>query len=272
MKRLLAILLSLMMIVVLGLSAVAEQGDASDGASAGQEMPEGASDGESAGASDGASAGQEMPEGASDGQGMPEGDGASDGASAGGSGGMGGQVEGQLGSWSMGGQDADSLQGDDYAYDAALFVTADGVDTEKSAVDRITAGTYDETAAEGIVVDDPASGHNGVIVVGTDYTISNATITLLTDADGTDTCDFSGKGAAIAVYGQNAHVTVENSLLHVSGVAGLAMLSDDGAVLTIRNSVCRSDGGTLYKDYLNTPDQAVMVAPPWVLGILGPAR
>ena len=270
MKRLLAILLSLMMITSIGLSAWAEQGeaapDASDGQSAG--MPaEGEGQSEGDGASDGASAGAPAEgdgasDGASGGEGMPEGDfdmgdfGASDGASAGGM--MGGQVEGQLGSWSMGGTDADSLQGNDYAYDAALFVTAEGVDAEKSATDRIAAGTYDENAADGIVVDDPESGHNGVIVVGKEYTISNATIDLLTDADGTDTCDFSGKGAAIAAYGRDAHVTLENSHVHVSGVAGLALISDDGAVLTVKNSVLSSDGGTLYKDYLNTPDQAVL--------------
>ncbi len=284
MKRLLAILLSLMMITTIGLSAWAEQGeaapDASDGQSAG--MPaEGEGQSEGDGASDGASAGAPAEgdgasDGASGGEGMPEGDfdmgdfGASDGASAGGM--MGGQVDGQLGSWSMGGQDADSIDGNDYAYDAALFITADGVNADKSATERITAGTYDEAKADGIAVNDPESGHNGVIVVGTDYTISNAEILLLTDADGTDTCDFSGKGAAIAAYGQNAHVTVENSTLHVSGVAGLALISDDGAVLTVKDSVCRSDGGTLYKDYLNTPDQKLMVAPPWVLGIMGTSR
>ena len=54
------------------------------------------------------------------------------------------QEEGQLGSWSMGGTDADSIGGDDYAYDAALYVTADGIDTEKSTTDRITSGEYDE--------------------------------------------------------------------------------------------------------------------------------
>ena len=43
------------------------------------------------------------------------------------------RVEGQLGSWSLGGTDADSIGGDDYAYDAALYITAEGIDTEKSA-------------------------------------------------------------------------------------------------------------------------------------------
>ena len=51
-----------------------------------------------------------------------------------------GHAEGQLGSWSMGGKDAASVEGDDYAYDAALHVTAEGVNAEKSAAERITSG------------------------------------------------------------------------------------------------------------------------------------
>ena len=78
------------------------------------------------------------------------------------------QVDGQLGSWSMGGTDADSIDGDDYAYDAALYVTADGIDEEKSATDRIYEGTYDDSAATGIVIDDSESGHNGILVVDAD--------------------------------------------------------------------------------------------------------
>lgn len=48
----------------------------------------------------------------------------------------------------------------------------------------------------------------------TDYTISNAEITMLSDADGSDTCDFSGKGTAIAAFGSDANVTVTDSTIH----------------------------------------------------------
>ena len=34
----------------------------------------------------------------------------------------------------------------------------------------------------------------------------------------------------------------------------------------------QSDGGTLNSDYLNTPTQTLMVAPPWILGIMGNSR
>ena len=109
----------------------------------------------------------------------------------------------------MGGTDVDSIGGDDYAYDAALYVTADGISEEKSAEYRIIAGTYDSESASGVVIDDSESGRNGILVYNTNYTISGAEITMLTDADGSDTCDFSGKGTAVAVrrerhnYGQH---------------------------------------------------------------------
>ena len=174
------------------------------------------------------------------------------------------QAEGQIGSWSMGDEN-------DYAYDAALYVTAEGVDDAKSAMGRASSGSFDDHSASDLVLSDGASGHNGVIVVDADYTVSGAKIDLITDADGTDTCDFSGKGTAVAAFGK-AHVTLENSEVHTAGVAAMPIFADGGAVLTVINSRLQSDGGTLHKDYLNTPDQKLMVAPPWILGIMGTSR
>ena len=181
-------------------------------------------------------------------------------------------VEGQLGSWSMGGTNADGIEGDDYAYDAALYVTADGISEEKSATDRITSGSYDAQSVSGIVISDSESGHNGILVYNTDYTISNAEITMLTDADGSDTCDFSGKGTAIAAFGSDANVTITDSTIHTAGVATMPIFADEEATVTVQSSVLQSDGGTLNSDYLNTPTQTLMVAPPWILGIMGNAR
>ena len=186
----------------------------------------------------------------------------------GGNGGPGGDAEkpeGVIGSWSSGGSE-------DYEYDAALYVTGEGVDEEKSATDRISSGEYDASGADRIVIEDGQSGDNGILVVDADYAISNANISLLTDADGSDTCDFSGRGSAIAVYGSEANVTIEDSTIHTSGVATMPVFADDGATVTIQNSTLQSDGGTLSADYMNTPDQALMVAPPWILGIMGTSR
>lgn len=122
--------------------------------------------------------------------------------------------EGQLGSWSMGGTDASSVEGDDYVYDSALYINSEGIDEEKSSTDRIEGGTYDDASAQGITISDDASGHNGILVDNAEYSITNAEIDLLTDADGTDTCDFSGKGTAVAAFGSDAEVTIEDSAVH----------------------------------------------------------
>ena len=186
----------------------------------------------------------------------------------GGNGGPGGdaaKAEGVIGSWSSGGSE-------DYEYDAALYITGEGIDEEKSSTDRIVSGEYDASSADGIVIEETQSGDNGILVLNADYAISNANISLLTDADGSDTCDFSGRGSAIAVYGSEANVTVEDSTIHTAGVATMPVFADDGATVTIRNSTLQSDGGTLSADYMNTPDQALMVAPPWILGIMGTSR
>ncbi len=267
MKRFLAIILAAMLVLCSALTVFAEDTGGSTGQppQMGGEAPEGTP--------------PEMPEGGFPGgpggthPGKPDGQpGGPGGAPGDAPGGQQGHAEGQLGSWSMGGTDANSIGGDDYAYDAALYVTADGVSEEKSSTDRITAGTYDSESVTGIVISDSESGHNGVLVYNTDYTISNAEITMLTDADGSDTCDFSGKGAAVAVFGSDANVTITDSTIHTAGVATMPVFADDGATVTIQSSVLQSDGGTLNSDYLNTPTQTLMVAPPWILGIMGNAR
>ena len=86
---------------------------------------------------------------------------------------------------------------------------ASGTDAK---TERISAGTYDENGANGVVIDDSASGHNGFLIIDKDYTIKDTTIKLNTNADGTDTCDFSGKGAAVAVFG-NSDVLIDNSTI-----------------------------------------------------------
>lgn len=271
MKRFLIFLMALMLVLGGCLSGLSEGGQPaapegfgpSEGGPGGMTFPEGMTPPEGFdgfGPSEGGPGGMTPPEGGFSG------------APFGGFGGGQGRAEGQLGSWSMGGTDAGSVEGADYAYDAALHISSDGVNAETSAAERIASGSYDDTAASGIVISDSVSGHNGVIVENAAYTITGAAIDLLTDADGTDTCDFSGKGTAVAAFGKEADVVLENSTVHTAGVATMPIFADDGAVLTVKNSTLRSDGGTLYKEYLSTPDQKLMVAPPWILGIMGTSR
>ena len=272
MKRFLAIMLATMLVLCSSLTAFAE--DANSNTDQPQQMGDGAPEGTPSKMPEsefpggpGMGTPPEMPEG-----GFLGGPGGPGGAPGGAPSGQQEHVEGQLGSWSMGGTNAEGIEGDDYAYDAALYVTADGINEEQSTTDRIVSGTYDALSASGVIINDNESGHNGILVYNTDYTISNAEITMLTDADGSDTCDFSGKGTAIAAFGSDANVTVTDSTIHTAGVATMPIFADEGATVTIKSSVLQSDGGTLNSDYLNTPTQTLMVAPPWILGIMGNAR
>lgn len=181
-------------------------------------------------------------------------------------------LTGQLGSFGAGGTDASAENGDDYDYNCALVVTADGIDEASSNTGRLEGGSADGSSAAGFELDDDTSGHTGILVNNAAYTISDTSISLLTDADGSDTCDFSGKGSAVAVFGEDADVTVENSEIHTKGVAVMPVFADSGSTVTIRESTLVSEGGTLNAEYMNTPDQGLMAAPPWILGIMGTSR
>nr|MCR4841702.1 hypothetical protein [Eubacterium sp.] len=184
-------------------------------------------------------------------------------------------AEGQIGSWSGGGTDATSVGGDDYAYDAAVYIEDGAIVEDESSTDRIE-GEVSESAATDITLDDSESGHNGLVIINSDYEISNATITMNTDADGTNTCDFSGVGSAIAAFSSN--VVIKDSTIETTGVATMPIFADsyvdaeNGSNITMSNCVLKSNGGTLYEAYMNSPDQATMVAPPWILGIMGSSR
>ncbi len=267
-KRIAAIILSVIMLFCLSLAAYAEENGAPPEMPSGDMTPPDWENGQPPEKPDGSMA----PPDGGNGQPPAKPDGNGPGGPGDAPGGQQGRVEGQLGSWSLGGTDANSEGGNDYAYDAALYVTAEGILQEQSSVDRVSAGTFDEDSAENIVINDSNSGHNGILVYNTGYTVTGADITMLTKADGTDTCDFSGKGTAIAAFGSDANVTVADSTIHTSGVATMPIFADDGATVTIKSSVLQSDGGTLSAGYLNTPSQTLMVAPPWILGIMGTSR
>ena len=54
--------------------------------------------------------------------------------------------------------------------------------------------------------------------------------------------------------------------------AVMPVFADSGSTVTIRESTLVSEGGTLNAEYMNTPDQGLMAAPPWILGIMGTSR
>ena len=123
--------------------------------------------------------------------------------------------------------------------------------------------------ASGEIVDD-VSWHNGAVYSEPgQYTVS-ASIEMNTDADGSDTNDFSGLGAAVLATGKDVLVEIRDSDIETSGVAKLALITDSGAVSIVKNSTLTSNSGTIYDGYVSTADQSMMVAPPWVLGLGGP--
>lgn len=166
-------------------------------------------------------------------------------------------VTGVLGSFS-------SDDSNDHVYTTTAYYDGTALYTTNSSIT--------ESSADGITISDSSSGHSAIVLKDAgDYTISGAVITMDTDADGSDTCDFTGVGAAIAVFG-DSDVTIENSTITSTGVATMPVFVDDGAAVTIKSSKLVSNGGTLYSSYTNTYEQSVMVAPPWVLGIMGTSR
>ena len=177
----------------------------------------------------------------------------------------------RLSSFTAGGADETD---NDYAYHAALFVNETGVVDEKSVTEALGKdAVYDGTHAENVTIDSTDPIFNGIIIAGgIDYTIAKATIRFDTDGDGLQACDFSGKGTAITSFGEGTKLTVEDSDINVSGVANMTLFADSGSTLTVRNSTLHSDGGTLHDGYKNSPSQNTMVAPPWILGIMGASR
>jgi hypothetical protein len=129
----------------------------------------------------------------------------------------------------------------------------------------------------GVTVNSTSSGFGAIIVEnnGGDptkyFNISNSVFNMLSNADGSDVCDFTGYGAAIAGYG-DVNMIIENTDVNTTGVAKVAFWADNGADMLVKNSTFSVLGGTIYDGYANNAAFSHMVAPPWVFGISGNAR
>lgn len=173
-------------------------------------------------------------------------------------------------SWTTGGTEAGTINGDDYSFSPVIYINGGAYDKEKSLVGD--AATVTDTEMSNLSLTVEKVGVNGIIVNNSDYTIKDSTINLnAPEADGSLTCDFSGLGSAIAVYGQSK-LHILNTEIYADGVANLAVFADNGSSALLENVKLHSDGGTLYEDYINSPNQGTMVAPPWILGIMGTSR
>ena len=173
-------------------------------------------------------------------------------------------------SWSTGGTDASTLNGDDYSMTPVVYINNGIYEADKSIAGTIDAVTDTEISNLNLVVEKEAV--NGIIVNNSDYTIKDSSVNInVPEADGSETCDFSGVGSAIAVYGDSS-LTISNTEINADGVANLAVFADNGSSALLDNVTLHSDGGTLYENYINSPNQGTMVAPPWILGIMGNSR
>ncbi len=159
----------------------------------------------------------------------------------------------------------------DGRYEAALLVTKDGLCAEKSNTDAIQGGQYDETGAQGICVESEEPAFSAVLVDGGKYSLKDSRICLNTKADGHEVCDFIGLGSAVCAF-NGARVEIENCEIETTGVAKCTVFADEGSDVVVKDSKLSVWGGKLYENYPNCADFNIMVAPPWVLGIMGNAR
>ena len=156
-------------------------------------------------------------------------------------------------------------------YRTAIYVTKDGVVPECSASRAFSGGDIRDTYADGLALDSRSRDFSALIVDGGRYSIKNASLRLLSDADGTDTCDFVGLGSAVSAF-NGARVDIDDSEITTEGVARCTVFCDNASDVVIRNSRLTVKGGKLYDGYINSADFNYMVATPWVLGIMGNAR
>ena len=156
-------------------------------------------------------------------------------------------------------------------YRTALYVTKDGIVHEGSAAKAISGGSFDDAGAEGISLESSSADFSAVIVDGGEYSLKNTKLSLKSDADGKDTCDFVGLGSAVGAF-NGAQVDIENCEIETTGVARCTVFCDNGSDVVIKDSKLSALGGKLYDGYVNSADFNYMVATPWVLGIMGNAR
>lgn len=156
-------------------------------------------------------------------------------------------------------------------YRAALFIGPGGIDPEMSVPAAVKGGKFDDSGAEGIMIESTSHDFTGVLLYEGKYTIKDAVFKFITGSDGSRVSDFNGYGSLITAL-KNSKLFVENSEFDSVGVAKPALFSDEGSDVVLKNCRIRVMGGKLYDGYINSADCTIMVAPPWVLGIGGSAR
>ncbi len=121
---------------------------------------------------------------------------------------------------------------------AALYVTADGVQPEKSASAALRGGKIGDACADGIAVESRSDDFSALIVDGGRYRLSNVRINMPTNSDGKKVCDFAGLGSAAAVF-NGGLVELDNCDITTEGVAKCMVYADNASDVVIKN--CRME-------------------------------
>lgn len=148
----------------------------------------------------------------------------------------------------------------------AVYIGADGVETNKSVLDVVGSGRVGDDAAVGTTVTSTGQNFTGYYVSGRDYTIKNARIR----ESGNGRSDFAGYGAGIVADG--SRLEVDDSQIQNTGAARVGLLAANGANVIVKDSRIHTEGTALPSDYVPTVDLAQMRSAPWMLAISGTAR
>lgn len=147
------------------------------------------------------------------------------------------------------------------AWRTAVMIDGGAFDAATSATAALQAGEIGETEASGIVIDSDAPLFDGVMINDSEYTING----MLMTADGSGGTDFTGYGAGVASFGSSR--TTINDLVFVGagpqrhGVFAGGNAPEDGLEVTVNNSYVRADGSK-YESHATG-----MSGCPWMLGI-----
>jgi hypothetical protein len=119
-------------------------------------------------------------------------------------------------------------------------------------------------------------GFNAIIANGKDTDITvTGTITATDKGDGKNASDFSGLGTMILAH-DHANVTVKDMKIDTDGFVRAAFIADDHGSIMVKNTTVTAMGANplteAFDGFVNSANQAIMISPPWVLGIQGGIR
>ena len=164
-----------------------------------------------------------------------------------------------------------------YHYRTAVYIKDGKYVPEKSVASAVVGGTVSDTEAKDVSITSIGEKFNGIIVSGdtpSTYSIVNPVINFT----GNGMNDFAGFGASIMTEGK-ATVTIENAKIKNTGAVRTAVWVGGDSVTTINNSDIETNNGTLPADYgwswtasKSVNNRDVMMAVPWMLGLIGNNR